>query len=361
PTENTTFSTTYLIDGDFRENIPIGKPIANTTAYILDRVGRLQPVGATGELCLSGDGLSRGYLNNPELTAEKFYKSYKTNRSYIFYKTGDLARWLQDGNIEFLGRIDDQVKIRGFRIEPGEIQNRVLQYEGIKEALVTVHTGQQGEKSLCAYAVGDVKPNALKDFLAQSLPDYMIPNHFIKIEKFPLTVNGKINRSALPKPQYTDNSLTFNAPENKTQETLQETWSRVLGIPKNKISTTADFFGLGGHSLKAMLLVSDIRKTFNVDFPLSRVFSDPTIREQAGFIKKAHKANYRDIQPAEKRTHYPQSSAQKRLFFLDHFEDIGTSYNIPSRLDVTIPGTEKNEKIETIFKTLLRRPAALST
>ncbi|MCP4231109.1 MAG: AMP-binding protein, partial [bacterium] len=172
PTENTTFSTTYLIDRDFRENIPIGKPIANTTAYILDRVGRLQPVGAVGELCFSGDGLARGYLNQPELTAEKFYRSYKTDRSYILYKTGDLARWLQDGNIEFLGRMDDQVKIRGFRIEPGEIQNKLLQYQGIKEALVTVHTGETGEKSLCAYAVGDFDTKPLKDFLAQSLPDY---------------------------------------------------------------------------------------------------------------------------------------------------------------------------------------------
>ncbi|UCH96225.1 MAG: amino acid adenylation domain-containing protein, partial [Candidatus Aminicenantes bacterium] len=189
PTENTTFSTTFLPDREYKRNIPIGKPIANSTVYIMDNYNNLQPIGVPGELCVGGDGLARGYLNNVELTAQKFqlpnkpgyHRSYKSYKSYILYHTGDSARWLSNGNIEFLGRTDFQVKIRGYRIEPGEIETHLLNHDKINEIVVTTRKSKQGEKYLCAYIIAKRKAQGaeLRAFLAKDLPDYMIPSYFV--------------------------------------------------------------------------------------------------------------------------------------------------------------------------------------
>ncbi|HLP57400.1 MAG TPA: amino acid adenylation domain-containing protein, partial [Candidatus Deferrimicrobium sp.] len=309
PTENTTFSTTYRVNKEYKDNIPIGRPIANSTAYIIDRWNRLQPIGAAGELYVGGHGVARGYLNNPELTAERFKRMIHDR----LYRTGDLARWLPDGNIEFSGRIDHQVKIRGFRIEPGEIENRLLNYPGIKEAVVLVQ--EEGhEKYICAYLVSDGNGiTGLHETLAKELPDYMIPSYFISLEKIPLTANGKIDRQALPKPELKADQ-DYVAPRNKMEERLVGLWGEVLNIKPEFISIDSSFFQLGGHSLKAAILASRIHKEFNVLLPLAELFKTPTIRGLSGYMMGKAEDVYESIMPVEEKEYYSLSSAQKRLF-----------------------------------------------
>ncbi|MDP4147651.1 MAG: amino acid adenylation domain-containing protein, partial [Bacillota bacterium] len=202
PTEATIYATKYsLIDINEERNVPIGKPLSNTRIYIVNKNNKLQPVGVPGELCISGEGLARGYLNRPELIAEKFVSNpYESGER--MYKTGDLARWLPDGNIEFIGRIDHQIKIRGFRIELGEIESQLLKHEDIKEAVVIDREDKEGNKYLCAYVVSDkeITVTELREHLSKELPDYMIPAYFMQLENIPLTPNGKIDRKALPEP-----------------------------------------------------------------------------------------------------------------------------------------------------------------
>ncbi|HLP61372.1 MAG TPA: non-ribosomal peptide synthetase, partial [Candidatus Deferrimicrobium sp.] len=291
PTENTTFSTYFPVEQDYELNIPIGTPVANSTAYIIDKYGHLQPVGVMGELCVGGEGIARGYLNHPELTSEKFkhdlwdygdnHEEKNKGLAVILYKTGDLARWLPDGNIEFLGRIDRQIKIRGFRVELGEIENRLTNYPGLKEAVVSV-LEERGDKHLCAYIVSESEYDAagLREFLLEKLPDYMIPSYFVRLEKMPLTPNGKLDRKALPKPGL-DAGVSYAAPRNEIERKLVELWAEILG--KDGIGIDDNFFELGGHSLKATVLVSRIHKESNVSLPLTELFRNPTIRGLAGY------------------------------------------------------------------------------
>jgi amino acid adenylation domain-containing protein len=296
PTENTTFSTTFLIEKEYRETIPIGKPIANSSTFIRDSHGHLQPIGIVGELWVGGDGVSRGYMNNPALTAEVFYRSYRTYKSYktySLYKTGDLARWLADGAVEFLGRIDQQVKIRGFRIEPGEIEIHLLSHPNIKEAVVLARKNDNEDKYLCAYVVprSEDKPDVsdLKDFLSGDLPGYMIPSYFIPVEKIPLTPNGKVDWKALPKPEAAKPGEEYTAPRDAMEEKLAEIWAEVLGIEKAAIGIDSDFFELGGHSLKAAALVARIHNAFNVTIHLADVFKTPTIRKISTLFRGIHR------------------------------------------------------------------------
>ncbi|MCX6582230.1 MAG: amino acid adenylation domain-containing protein [Candidatus Aminicenantes bacterium] len=364
PTENTTFSTTFEIDGDYKENIPIGKPIANSTAYIIDKNNHLQPMGVPGELWVGGDGVARGYLNNPELTADRFNRSYRSYKTYINYKTGDLARWLPGGNIEFLGRIDRQVKIRGFRIEPGEIETHLLNHEQIKEAAVVVRTADQGEPYLCAYIV-TMNPTratgtaALREYLAQTLPAYMIPAYFVELEKLPLTSNGKIDRKALPEPVIKPQG-SYTAPRNDIEERLTQTWSEILGIKKENIGVDANFFDSGGHSLRATILAARIHKEFNVKIPLTDIFSLPTIRKLAAVIGTKAEDKYSAVEAAEKKEYYPVSSAQKRLFVLHIMDGAhATNYNMPNAF--TITGPLDKSRVELAFKRLIQRHESLRT
>jgi len=332
PTENSVCSTIYQFSPG-KTGILIGKPIDNVGCYILDNYENLTPVGVAGELCISGKGLARGYLNNPELTAAKFdhdlwdlqdyrdkrkrkkmpgiriHMSSRSNMSYIskrIYKTGDLARWLWDGNIEFLGRIDYQVKIRGYRIETGEIEDRLLKHEQIKEAVVVVketfrevHERKDNEdKYLVAYIVGigELLVSELREFLAGELPGYMIPSYFVLLDKIPLTPNGKIHRRALPEPEKRPEE-EYIAPENELEERLVEIWSELLGIEKESISMNANFFGLGGHSLKATVMVSRIHKELDVDIPLAEIFKTPTIRGLASLIAVWEWVNEEKVNP----------------------------------------------------------------
>ena len=310
PTEDTICATFYKYKSHqpVGKNVPIGKPLANTRIYILDKDNNVVPTGVIGELCISGDGLAREYLNSPELTAEKFVLNpfyskddiklnLKDNEiQYVncqfsseiyqrMYRTGDLAKWLSDGNIEFSGRKDFQVKIRGYRIELGEIESCLLKHELVKDVVVTVRQDNNGLKSLTAYIVSDGQPSIseLKKHLGRELPDYMVPSFFVMLDSIPMTVNGKVDKNALPEPDRTvaaDNE--YIAPANIAEEKLVAIWQSVLGI--NKVGVNDRFFDLGGDSIKAIQVVSSVNQEFNVDLPASKLYSNPTVREIAEFI-----------------------------------------------------------------------------
>ncbi|UCH92861.1 MAG: amino acid adenylation domain-containing protein [Candidatus Aminicenantes bacterium] len=368
PTENTTFSATFLIDKEYIENIPIGKPIANSTAYIIDKYINLQPPGVVGELCVGGDGISRGYLSDPELTAEKFIENPFVHGDRM-YKTGDLSRWLPDGNIEFLGRIDSQVKIRGFRIELSEIESQLLKHNEIKEAVVIDRSDTTGDKYLCAYVIPDRMhgpwgmdhgegANPLREYLSQSLPDYMIPSYFIQIHKIPLTPNGKLNRKALPEPELKAGE-DYAAPGNEIQKKLVEIWSDILNIDKDLIGINGNFFELGGHSLKATILVSRIHKELDMKVPLKEVFSRQTVKELAGYIEHGGEDRYVGIEQVEKKEYYALSSAQKRLYFLQQMDLNSSAYNMP--LVLSLGKDIQKDRLESALMKLIGRHESLRT
>ena len=361
PTENTTFSTTFLIQRDFSESIPIGKPIANSTAYIIDKNNQLCPIGVPGELIVGGHGITRGYLNNPDLTHDKFISL--AIAATPFYKTGDLARWLPDGNIEFLGRLDFQVKIRGFRVELGEIENRLLKHPHIQDVIVVAKKAVEGsgpENSyIAAYFVSHitVKTQELRDYLANQLPDYMIPAYFVPMDYLPLTATGKIDRAKLPEPEFTFEK-DFQGPRDHIEEELVKIWCELLAI-ETPIGIDDNFFHLGGHSLKATSLLSKIHKLFDVVIPLTEIFKSPTIRELSLYIHNAISQQYVGIGPVEAKEYYPQSSSQQRFYILQQMEGIGTSYNMPLILEVT--GKLDKHRLEQAVNALIRRHDMLRT
>jgi amino acid adenylation domain-containing protein/non-ribosomal peptide synthase protein (TIGR01720 family) len=282
PTENTVVTTSVKIADSL--NIPIGKPIFNTKIFILDKDKNLQPIGIPGELCISGESLARGYLNHPKLTAEKFIANPFIPGTKM-YRTGDLARWLPDENIEFLGRMDHQVKIRGYRIELGEIENRLLEHERIKESVVIDRTDSQGNKYLCAYivTVDELNITELKAYLLKNLPDYMVPSYFVKLDKIPLTPNGKIDRNAIPEPDgIIANGKEYVAPVNKMEETLVKIWQGVLG--NEKIGIRDNFFELGGDSIKAIQILAGLNK-YRLTMDFKDLFKNPAIEQLAKYIR----------------------------------------------------------------------------
>jgi amino acid adenylation domain-containing protein len=270
-------------------SVPIGRPIANTQLYILDKKMRPVPVGVAGELHIGGVNVARGYLNRPELTAEKFIPDPFTDRSGArLYKTGDLARFLPDGNIEYLGRLDFQVKIRGFRIEPGEIETILGQHEAVRESVVTVREDVPGDKRLVAYlttaAVQPPTVTELRQYLKQKLPDYMIPTAFVCLEALPLTASGKTNRQALPAPDSIRPTLAgdFVAPRTPLEAQLAGIWARLLRV--ERVGRNDNFFELGGHSLLAAQLATAIEREVGVTIPLRALFESPTVNELALLI-----------------------------------------------------------------------------
>ncbi|NOQ25538.1 MAG: AMP-binding protein, partial [Bacteroidales bacterium] len=288
PTETTVGSIATIINTDelsgYADCSYIGKPINNTEIYILNKFFQVQPIMVPGELFISGDGLAIGYLNNEELTFEKFV-NHPFKEGERLYRTGDLARWLPDGNIEFLGRIDHQVKIRGNRIEINEIQSTLLKHENIKDSLVLA-IEENNEKYLCAYVISkkEFSREELSVYMSAQLPDYMVPSYFVDLESFPVNANGKVNRKALPAPKIKAGD-SYLAPANEIEEKLVEIWSEVLNIEKEDISVNTNFFSIGGHSLKATVLTSKIHKELGIEFPLRDVFLHTTIKSQASQIE----------------------------------------------------------------------------
>jgi len=384
PTENTTFSTFLAVKEEYRYAIPIGKPVSKSMVYILDRNRQLQPIGVYGELCTGGQGVARGYLNNPELTAEQFFLRQPGGRflkklppwtprknflsegtrglaplsltvpgglivpgkihlhyspHHPIYRTGDLARWNWDGQLEYAGRMDHQVKIRGFRIETGEIENQLLGYPYIKETVVTARRHENEELYLCAYVVPvvPVVPDEknqkidlsdLRLHLSAKLPAYMVPGIFVMMEKLPLTSSGKVDKKALPDPGMEMLPADYTPPRDRTEETLVRIWGDILGIEKSKIGIDANFFQLGGHSLKATLLVSGIQKQLGVKVPLAEVFNTQTIRGLSEIIRKSTRETITEIQSVDKKQYYELSFNQKRLWIIHQMDPTDNSYNM---------------------------------
>ena len=292
PTETTIWSSVYRVQGDEGRILPIGRPIANTTFYILD--GERQPVavGAEGELYIGGDGLARGYFERPELTAEKFVVDpFRGRPQARMYRTGDLARFREDGNVEYLGRLDHQVKIRGFRIELGEIEAVLDQHADVLRSVVVAREEQSGDKRLVAYVVcnteSTVSSAELREHARKQLPDYMIPAAIVQLATLPLTPNGKVDRKALPAPKATDFAADVNyvAPRNPVEAKLAGLWEETLGI--HPIGVETSFFDLGGRSLLAAQLFTRISRAFGRDLPLATLFRAPTIEKLAAELRDA--------------------------------------------------------------------------
>jgi len=365
PTESHVVTTLTLApQHEIPEAPSIGKPITNNNILILGRDSNaLQPLGVPGELYITGVNVARGYSNRPELSHERFSQNPYINKERM-YRTGDLARRLADGNVDYLGRIDFQVKIRGFRIEIGEIESQLLKFEDtkLKEVVVLAKEESKGaDKYLCAYIVSDDKVdiNKLNQLLSKNLPDYMIPSYFIQVDKIPLTSNGKVDRRALPDPKSLGRQESYIAPRNEIEKSLVNIWSEVLHIDKKNISITDNFFKLGGHSLKAALIIATIHKLLNVRMSIYDIFEMPTIMELAKYIGGVEEEEYSSIELAELKEYYIQTSSQKRLYFIDQLEKESILYNI-QLMDIYCKGVN-HENLELAFKALIRRHESLRT
>ncbi len=287
PTETTIWSTTHPVR-DVGRSVPIGRPVANTMLYVLDEYLQPVPAGLPGELYIGGEGVARGYLGSPDVTQERFLRDkFSTEAEARMYKTGDLVRYQDNGDLEFLGRLDHQVKIRGYRIELGEIEYALARHPGIREAVVVVREDVPGDGRLYGYVINDdasqPSDEELRNHLGKSLPDYMIPSRFVRMHSFPQTPNRKVDRKALPRDSFVQNPLAAGkAPNGATEKMLAEIWMKVLDSPT--VGTDDNFFSLGGNSILAMTLVSEIRQTFDVDLPLVSLFQAPTIAGLAEII-----------------------------------------------------------------------------
>jgi amino acid adenylation domain-containing protein len=322
PTESTTFTTCYAIPRQLSEtlcSIPVGRPIGNTQVYILDKHLRQVPVGVPGELYIGGDGLARGYFRRPELTAERFIDEPGTK----LYKTGDLVRYLPDGNIEFLGRLDQQVKIRGFRIEPGEVEAVLGQHAAVREALVVTREDAHREKRLVAYVVPlegqSITVNELRGYLKEYLPDYMIPSDFVLLDALPLTANGKVDYLALPEPDLANRSMadTFAEPTQILHYQLLSIWEELL--QKHPIGIRDNFFDLGGHSLLAARLVARIEQVVGKHLLLAILFAGPTIEQVASALQSEGPAPKTPVVTV-------QAGGSKRPFFFLHGDVTGGAF-----------------------------------
>ncbi len=358
PTETTIWSSIHGVTQSPEKPELVGQPIANTQIYILDANNDLTPQGLPGELCITGRGLSRGYLNLSELTAEKFIEIEIFGKCQRFYKTGDLARWLPDGNLEFLGRLDNQVKLRGFRIELSEIEFSLMEHETVKEAVVLLYN-QEDNASIVAYITLamqiDEVVGTLRTWLKARLPEYMLPTSFTVLDKLPLTPNGKINRKALPAPDFSTYKEQ-QSPRTETEHLLCNLWSQVLGMEVTSINS--HFFEIGGHSLLASQLASRIRESFGIEMPLRVIFDHAFLKDQAEWLNKQQRGlELPPITPLAKSDHMVLSFAQQRLWFLAQLEGDSVTYNMPAALHLAGPLDET--ALQDALTALVRRHDSL--
>ncbi|WP_335214005.1 amino acid adenylation domain-containing protein [Nostoc sp.] len=349
-------------------SVPIGHAIANTELYVLNQYHKPVPIGVPGELYIGGLGLARGYFNRSELTAEKFIPNpFSKQPGARLYKTGDLVCYRLDGNLEFLGRIDNQVKVRGFRIELGEIEGLLKQHPSVQETIVIAREDVRGDQRLVAYVVSKSDatpiPSELRSYLKHHLPEYMLPSAFVLMDALPLTTNGKVDRRALPAPDQTRPELqeTFVAPCTAIEEILAGIWAQILGL--EEVGIHNNFFELGGHSLLATQVISQVRKVFQQELSLRRLFEQPTIAGLAKDIEQATKAGLgletATIERISRSQQLPLSFAQQRLWFLAQLEPNSPFYNIPAA--VRLQGELNLKGLQQSFKEILHRHEALRT
>lgn len=366
PTENTTFTCCQTLEEKIVASgiVPIGKAIGGTKVYILDKNLEPLPAGAIGKIFAGGAGLAQGYLNHPDLTAEKFIPNPFSTNGERLYCTGDLAFYDTDGTLHFVGRSDKQMKIRGFRIEPAEIEAALRRHEQISDCVIAARKNSTGEKFLCAYIVTDNEMDFsnLREYLKESLPDFMIPSVFTQIEKIPLTANGKTDYTALPEPSANNAQRVKIAPETPTEQSLYDIWREVLG--ESDFGVNEDFFTLGGHSLKAMQMINRIREAFETEIPLKAVFEFPTIRLLSEKID-SFSSNVKTVVKETNISFSPRTgnisltSAQERLWFLEQLETGLAAYNIPLQIKVT--GKIDLEILEKSIVAVINRHEILRT
>ncbi|WP_038296370.1 hybrid non-ribosomal peptide synthetase/type I polyketide synthase [[Scytonema hofmanni] UTEX B 1581] len=378
PSETTVGVLTFLIDDQHSPKssatVPIGRPLPHVCVYILDQYQQPVPIGVPGELYIGGASVAPGYLNRAELTTEKFILnpySTETGEGDRLYKTGDLARYLPDGNIEFLGRIDNQVKIRGYRLELGEVESVLNQHPGVQQAVVLAWEQEQtGEKRLVAYWVAvktagvSVSSQELRQFLQAKVPDYMIPSSLIRLENIPLTANGKIDRRALPLPeQDLSQEVDFIAPRTPTEQAIADIFATVLRL--ESVGINNNFFELGGHSLLATQVISRLRETFQIDLPLVSLFTSPTVagidliihqQMQQGIVKTAPPIT---AVPRTSNTQLPLSWSQERLWFIEQLEGANATYNMPAA--VRLQGNLNISALEQALGEIAKRHEVLRT
>jgi amino acid adenylation domain-containing protein len=370
PTEATVWCTLEEVD-EVAEDAPtvlIGGPIPNARAYVLDPAGEPLPVGVPGDLCIGGDGVVRGYLGRPGLTAERFVPDpFAAEPGARMYRTGDRARWRAEGKLEFMGRLDDQVKIRGFRIEPGEVEAAIVAYPGVRHARVMMREDQPGDKRLVAYVVGEIDADGLRAHLRQGLPEYMVPHAIVALDRLPLNANGKVDRKALPAPEYAAGA-DYVAPRTPAEEVLAGIWAEVLGV--ERVGAEDHFFDLGGHSLLATRVAARVRQEFSVELPLRAVFERSVLAELAAEIDTLRGtgaaagteagADVPDaIAPAARTGDLPVTFAQERLWLLDALDPGSPAYAIPFSYGIT--GGLDEDALRRALTELVRRHEPLRT
>ncbi|CAG8999283.1 MAG: Tyrocidine synthase 3 [Candidatus Celerinatantimonas neptuna] len=356
PTEAAVDVTAWTCPEPLNERVRIGYPVANTRMYLLDPYGEPVGVGVTGELYIGGEQVAQGYLNRPDLTAERFMADPFVQQSGArMYRTGDLGRWLADGSIEYLGRNDQQVKIRGFRIELGEIESALKALEGVADAVVLARRDNGEVPQLVGYYCGDARVESLRHALSAALPDYMVPAAYVQLEAIPLTANGKVDRKGLPEPgedAYVHQA--YEAPQGDTEQQLADIWSGLLGIAK--IGRNDDFFGLGGHSLMAVQLASRIRSELGRDVSLADLFAHPQLKAQALIVtlREADELPAIEAQGVGEGVAQPLSMAQQRLWFLSQMDpDASAAYVIA--FDLVLDGRLNRPALKAALDEIVTR------
>jgi amino acid adenylation domain-containing protein len=367
PTESTTFAVWHLIDeaAAAGASVPIGRPLANTQTYVLDQNLNPVPAGVFGELYIAGDGLARNYLGRPDMTAERFVPNpFAGIPGDRLYRTGDIARYLPDGSIDFRGRKDGQIKMRGYRIELGEIEAVLNTHPSIRDLVVVTREPEPGDLRIVAYVVADsagaLSATELREFLRERVPDYMVPSMFVFLEALPLNANGKLDRNALPASdsEQSRHGSTFRAPRTVSEELLAGLFADVLGI--EGIGIDDSFFDLGGHSLLATRLISRVRSAFRVDLPVRAIFESPSVAALAARIDTAAHATDPQITKFDRSAPIPASDQQRRMFLVDKLEEMHRSiHNTPFVL--RLKGTLHREALDRSLNEIVRRHDVMRT
>ncbi|HEX8276243.1 MAG TPA: amino acid adenylation domain-containing protein [Longimicrobiaceae bacterium] len=365
PSECTVFATCHPVPAGFAgASLPVGRPVGDRRVHLLDRHLGAVPLGAAGEVCIGGPAVARGYLGRPALTAERFVPDPFGEPGARLYRSGDRARWGADGTLEFVGRVDFQVKIRGFRVEPGEVEAALAAHPAVREAAVVVHEPAPGDRRLVGYVTAadgaNADPAELRAWLGGRMPEYMVPAAVAVLETLPLTPHGKLDRRALPAPEYAAAGERYVAPRTPAEEVVAGIWAEVLGV--ERVGTADGFFDLGGHSLLATRVVSRVREALGVELPLRALFEAPTVAELAGRVealRRAGRPQLPPVAPVGRADALPLSFAQERLWFLDRLQPAGAAYNIPVALRLSGPLDEP--ALARALGEIVRRHEALRT